>query len=85
MDGYLLAPEPHQAKNTGPLPSAGWPANQASASVDGGEDRSERLRVEAEGAPTAIAYAVWKGQQRERGRPMVEARCRLVDYYESTP
>jgi hypothetical protein len=41
--------------------------------------------AEAEGVPTAIAYAVWKGQQRARGRRMVEARRRLVGYYESTP
>ncbi|MGH9251607.1 MAG: hypothetical protein ACRD0W_19110 [Acidimicrobiales bacterium] len=41
--------------------------------------------AEAEGLPTAIAYAVWKGQQRARGRRMVEARRRLVGYYESTP
>jgi hypothetical protein len=32
----------------------------------------------------ATHYAVWKGQQRKRGRRMVEYRRRLVDYYEST-
>jgi hypothetical protein len=41
--------------------------------------------AEAEGLATAIAYAVWKGQQRKRGRRMVEYRRRLLDYYESTP
>jgi hypothetical protein len=39
--------------------------------------------AEAEGIPTAIRYAVWKGQQRNRGRHLVEARRRLVEYYES--
>lgn len=41
--------------------------------------------AEAEGLPTAIAYAVLKGQQCARGRHLVEARRRLLDYYESTP
>ena len=41
--------------------------------------------AQTEGIPTAIRYAVWKGQQRNRGRSMVEARRRLVEYYESTP
>ena len=41
--------------------------------------------AEAEGLPTAIKYAVWKAEQRRRGRRMVEARRRLVEYYESTP
>jgi hypothetical protein len=38
-----------------------------------------------EGIPTAIRFAVWKAEQRKRGRSMVEARRRLVGYYESTP
>ena len=41
--------------------------------------------AKTEGIPTAIRYAVWKGEQRNRGRRMVEARRRLVGYYESTP
>jgi enterochelin esterase-like enzyme len=41
--------------------------------------------AQTEGIPTAIRYAVWKGQQRKRGRRMVGARRRLVGYYESTP
>jgi hypothetical protein len=41
--------------------------------------------AEAEGLPTAFAYAVWKGQQRACGRQLVEARRRLLDYYASTP
>jgi len=41
--------------------------------------------IEAEGLPTAIAYAVWKGQQRAPGRHLVEARRRLLEYHESTP
>jgi hypothetical protein len=41
--------------------------------------------AEAEGLTTAIKFAVWKAEQRKRGRSMVEARRRLVGYYESTP
>jgi hypothetical protein len=37
-----------------------------------------------EGIPTAIRYAVWKGEQRNRGRRMVEARRRLLSYRENT-
>ena len=46
---------------------------------------SEQLDAVAktEGIPTAIRYGVWKGEQRSRGRRMVEARRRLVGYYES--
>jgi hypothetical protein len=36
--------------------------------------------AQTEGIPTAIRYAVWKGQQRSCGRRMVEARRRLVGY-----
>ena len=31
----------------------------------------------------AIRFAVWKAEQRARGRRMVVARRRLVEYYES--
>ena len=41
--------------------------------------------AQAEGIPTAIRYAVWRSERRSRGRRMVEARRRLVGYYESTP
>ena len=41
--------------------------------------------AKTEGIPTAIRYAVWKGEQRDQGRRMVEARRRLVGYYENTP
>ena len=41
--------------------------------------------AKTEGLPTAIKYAVWKAEQRRRGRRMVEARRRLVSYYENTP
>jgi hypothetical protein len=41
--------------------------------------------AEAEGVPMAIRFAVWKAGQRARGRHLVEARRRLVGYYESTP
>jgi hypothetical protein len=41
--------------------------------------------AEAEGLPTAIEFAVWKAEQRKRGRHLVEARRRLVEYYESMP
>jgi hypothetical protein len=41
--------------------------------------------AEAEGLPTAIKFAVWKAEQRARGRHLVAARRRLLDYYESTP
>jgi hypothetical protein len=34
--------------------------------------------VEAEGLPTAIRFAVWKAEQRNRGRHLVEARRRLL-------
>ena len=40
--------------------------------------------AQTEGTPTAIRYAVWKVERRNRGRSMVEARRRLVEYYEST-
>ena len=39
--------------------------------------------AQTEGIPTAIRYAVWKAEQRSRGRRMVEARRRLLSYYES--
>ena len=39
--------------------------------------------AQTEGLSTAIKYAVWKGEQRKRGRHLVEARRRLVEYYES--
>jgi hypothetical protein len=41
--------------------------------------------VQAEGLPTAVRFAVWKAEQRARGRHLVAARRRLLDYYESTP
>ncbi len=85
MDGYFVVSRTPPGKEHRPLAVRWLASKQASASVDGGEDRSERLRTQAEGAPTAIAYAVWKGQQRARGRHLVEARRRLVEYYESTP
>ena len=60
--GRLLRGFPNPTRQRTPAPAVRWLASkQASASVDGGEDRSERLRTEAEGVPTAIAYAVWKG------------------------
>jgi hypothetical protein len=37
--------------------------------------------AQAEGVPTAIKLAVWKAQQRARGRHLVEARRRLLAYY----
>ena len=37
-----------------------------------------------EGTEMAVRYAVWKGQERTRGRRMVEARRRLLSYYENT-
>jgi hypothetical protein len=39
--------------------------------------------VHAEGLPMAIRFAVWKAEQRARGRRMVVARRRLVEYYGS--
>ena len=39
--------------------------------------------AKTEGLPMAIKFAVWKGEQRSRGRRMVAARRRLVEYYES--
>ena len=41
--------------------------------------------VEAHGRDAAIRIAVGKVEQRDRGRHLVEARRRLVGYYESTP
>jgi hypothetical protein len=34
--------------------------------------------VEAEGLDTAIRFAVWRAEQRNRGRHLVEARRRLL-------
>jgi hypothetical protein len=39
--------------------------------------------AQTEGLPMAIKFAVWKAEQRNRGRRLVEARRRLVGYYES--
>ena len=41
--------------------------------------------VESHGRDAAIRIAVGKVEQRSRGRRMVEARRRLIGYYESTP
>ena len=38
-----------------------------------------------EGIPVAIRYAVWRSEQRSRGRRMVEARRWMVEYYENAP
>ena len=41
--------------------------------------------VESRGRDAAIRIAVGGVEQRNRGRHLVEARRRLVEYYESTP
>jgi hypothetical protein len=41
--------------------------------------------VESRGRDAAIRIAVGRVEQRNRGRHLVEARRRLVGYYESTP
>jgi hypothetical protein len=52
----------------------------------GGLTRAQLDKVaQTEGIPTAIRYAGWKAEQRSRGRRTVEARRRLLSYYENTP
>jgi hypothetical protein len=41
--------------------------------------------ADSRGLPAAIRIAVGQVEQRNRGRHLVEARRRLVGYYESTP
>ena len=74
-----------QRLNAPGMPAAASLANLSRPGHHNGLTPAQLDAVADEGVPTAIRYAVWKGQQRKRGRRMVEARRRLVEYYKSTP